>query len=416
MTALVECIPNISEGRDAATVAAIASAATSAPGCALLDIHSDPSHHRSVLTLAGAPESVLEGVLRLARAARDRIDLTQHQGAHPRLGALDVVPFVPLAGMTMDDAVALARTAASRLRDELAIPTVLYADATDDPDDRELSALRARPWPDAHPTAGVTAVGARGPLVAYNLFLATDDLAVARRIAAHVRERDGGLPGVKALGFMVRDRAQVSTNLTAVDRTGPADVFAAIQQAATTEGTEVTEGELVGLAPLRALAGHPPEALGLVGPLSRYALEPRLEHVGLGGWLVALSAPNPAPAGVAAAATAAALAASLVLMVAGISRRKTDEDRWVAMEAAARAARDSLLELTVRDAWSVRSSNVDRMNASAAQVAEQAARVVALAEEAARDGYAPARPDAETGALLARAAAEAADRVNTAGM
>ena len=204
-------------------------------------------------------------------------------------------------------------------------------------------------------------------------------------------------------------RAQVSTNVFDLAATTLAVVYAAVRDAARQAGVAVAGAELVGLAPLGALTGE----TGLTPPVSRYALEPRLEPLGLAGWLEALGAATAAPAGIAAAATAAALGASLVAMVAGITRRKTGDPAWDAMVSAALAERDALLAMAGRDGWAVRSGDVERMDVSARAVAERAAAVVALAGRAASHGYAPAQPDARVAAALATVAAEAARRVAT---
>jgi len=214
---VIECVPNVSEGKDFAVLDGFAEVVASA-GCRVLDLHLDPDHNRSVLTFVGEEDALYEGVLALARAAVDRIDLRAQRGVHPRMGAVDVVPFVPLEGATMSDCVRLARRVGRAFGEELGIPVFLYEAAATSKARRNLAALRkgqfeglasklTRPeWaPDfgprrPHPTAGVTAVGARRFLVAYNVVLETDDLAVARQIAGAIRETGGGMQGVKALG------------------------------------------------------------------------------------------------------------------------------------------------------------------------------------------------------------------------
>jgi glutamate formiminotransferase len=269
---LLECVPNVSDGRDAASVAAIAEAFASA-GASLLDVESDRDHNRSVISIAGTAKEVVEGAVRGARAARDRIDLTKHQGAHPRMGATDVVPFVPIGSATTADAVAAANEAAERIAKELGIPTYLYGDAARRPERKDLAKVREGQFegirdvigsdparaPDfgpkaVHPTAGATAVGARFFLIAFNVDLDTRDLALAKRIAKEVRERDGGMPAVKALGFDLPERGwvQVSMNLTDYRRTSPIAAYDAVRTRAEAAGVRVAGSELVGLIPQAA--------------------------------------------------------------------------------------------------------------------------------------------------------------------
>jgi glutamate formiminotransferase / 5-formyltetrahydrofolate cyclo-ligase len=259
-------VVNISEGRRPDVVAAVAAAC----GPALLDVHTDPDHHRSVLTLAGSADEVAEAALALTRRAVERIDLSVHAGVHPRLGAVDVVPFVPLAPDGIDRAAAVARSWAERAATELGIPVFLYGDA--DPAGRSLPDLRRTAFrerrPDfgpsvPHPTAGGVAVAARPFLVAVNCELdggpATGlaaDLAAARAVARAVRERDGGLPGVRALGFILasKSRAQVSMNLVDLPATGVETACEAVRREAERHGRSVTAVELVGLLPADELA------------------------------------------------------------------------------------------------------------------------------------------------------------------
>jgi glutamate formiminotransferase len=254
---VLECVPNVSEGRDPAALDALAVAC----GTALLDRHVDADHHRSVFTLAG--EATPDAVRSLAQAVAERIDLTRHTGVHPRLGALDVVPFVALDGHTRADAIDAARAFAAWATDTLAVPVFFYDEA--DAAGRTLPATRRDAFrvrtPDLgpstpHPTLGAIAVGAREPLVAVNCELARDDVDLARAIATRVRERDGGLPGVRALGLHLDSvgRAQVSMNLVALERTGLQDACRAVDVLARDAGTEVTRVELVGLVPAAELA------------------------------------------------------------------------------------------------------------------------------------------------------------------
>lgn len=273
---LFEAIPNISEGRRPDVVRAIADAAASVPGIALLDCSSDASHHRSVLTLAGTAAPLRETVFRLFDAAIASIDLRCHAGAHPRIGAVDVVPFVPLGGAPMATCVDLARAVATEVAERFDLPVYLYAEAAARPERQRLDLVRrggfeglaarlhtpawapdhgpARP----HPTAGASAIGAREPLIAFNVNLVSTDLEAARAIARAVRERDGGLPAVKALGLRLAERdgapVQVSMNLTDYRRTSIAAAVARVTAEAAARGIAVAGTELVGLAPAAAAA------------------------------------------------------------------------------------------------------------------------------------------------------------------
>jgi glutamate formiminotransferase len=278
-------VPNVSEGRDAATIAALADACR-VPGVRVLDVHSDPDHHRSVITLGGDPLALSDALVALAAECVDRIDLRRHRGVHPRIGALDVAPVVALSPADMPVAAGLARGLAARLGTELNLPVFLYGDelATDPERTRPrdfrrdgLEALSAavedgRLRPDAgpariHPTAGAVMVGARPPLVAWNVWLPHGTLTDARAIAARVREAGGGLPGVRALGLYLPDAgaAQVSMNLEDPARTPPATAVAAVHAEAARLGIAAGDSELVGLVSGAFLAGASPSALGLPG-------------------------------------------------------------------------------------------------------------------------------------------------------
>ncbi len=291
----IECVPNVSEGRRAPIVDAMARAMT-AGGLRVLDVSSDRAHNRSVLTSVGPPDAHATAVLALATQAVAAIDLRAHHGVHPRIGALDVVPFVPLAGAAMGDCVALARRVGRAIGERLAVPVYLYEEAATAPARRRLETIRrgglaglarrmAQPdWapdfgpPAPHPTAGACAVGARRILIAFNVNLETDRLEVATRIAAAIRESGGGLPAVKAIGVRLEDRSvQVSMNLTDYERTSMATVFDAIVREAARDGVRVKESELVGLVPRAALAGTSPEALQLRGFRDDRILENRLD-------------------------------------------------------------------------------------------------------------------------------------------
>ena len=274
MAEVVECVPNFSEGRRPAVVDAIAAAITSAPGVRLLDREMDANHNRCVITFVGNRKAVAEGAMAGARKAVELIDMNQHHGEHPRIGALDVLPFVPVSGVTMDDCVALARSVGKRIAQELGVPVYLYEAAATRPDRKELPNVRRGEYeglkreigtnPDRtpdfgpanmHPTAGATVVGARPVLVAWNVNLATKDVSVAKRIAKAIRESDGGLPAVRAKGFELADRGlvQVSMNLIDYQKTSLLRVFEEIERLAAAENVTLAESEVIGLVPLEPL-------------------------------------------------------------------------------------------------------------------------------------------------------------------
>lgn len=270
-TPLIECIPNFSEGRDRAVVDAIADAVRSVAGVALLDVEMDADHHRSVLTFVGSPDGVVEAAFAAARTAARLIDMDQHRGVHPRIGATDVIPFVPLRGATIDDCVALSRRLGARIGDELGVPVYLYEASATRPERRNLADVRRGGYealkrdlgsdpardPDFGPRsvgkAGATAVGARGLLIAYNIYLNTADIEVARRVARAIRFSDGGLQHCKALGLLVGGRAQVSINVTDFRRTPLQRIFELVRSEAARYGVMPAESEVIGLIPEDAL-------------------------------------------------------------------------------------------------------------------------------------------------------------------
>jgi glutamate formiminotransferase len=269
---MLECVPNVSEGRDERVIAALGRAVTAA-GAELVDVHRDADHHRSVFTFLGKSDAVQRAALDLARAAVSLVDLRKHVGVHPRLGALDVLPFVPLVGSTMTDAVEIAHAVGRALADELAVPVFFYEDAALRPHCRALPAIRAGGFealaarladpmwcPDAgpahpHPSAGAVVVGARRPLIAFNAMLTTADVGIAHRIARAIRESSGGLPAVRAIGVALATRmlAQVAMNLLDHRRTPVASVIARVDAEAARAGVAVREYELVGCAPADAI-------------------------------------------------------------------------------------------------------------------------------------------------------------------
>jgi glutamate formiminotransferase len=273
METIVECVPNFSEGRRPDVVREIVEAMR-AQGATVLDEEMDSDHHRAVVSLAGEPRAIARAAFAGVAAAAERIDLRGHRGAHPRMGACDVLPFVPVRGATMGQCVSLAEAVGARIGEELSIPVFLYGEAARRPERADLAAVRKGEFeglaqaigrdpekdPDfgpkrIHPSAGAIAVGARFFLIAYNVNLESDDLDVAKRIARKIRERDGGLPRVKALGFLLADRgiAQVSMNLTDFRVTSLLVAFEAVEREARAAGVEVRESEIVGLVPCDAV-------------------------------------------------------------------------------------------------------------------------------------------------------------------
>lgn len=269
---LVECVPNISEGRRPEVVAACVQAVASVVGVRVLHFTSDYDHNRSVITFVGSPDGVVEAAVRLCRKASELIDLTRHIGEHPRMGAVDVCPFVPVSGVTMDEVVTIARTAGERIFYETDIPVYLYEKAASVPHRKNLAEVRKgqfeglcektkqSEWqPDYgtgyHPTAGITIVGAREFLIAFNIELDTDDVEIAKKIAETIRFSSGGYPCVKALGLMLHETntAQVSINFTDYKTTPLYTVVDKVRSEAQKYGTAVKCTELIGLAPMKAL-------------------------------------------------------------------------------------------------------------------------------------------------------------------
>jgi glutamate formiminotransferase len=294
--AIVECVPNVSEGRRLDVIESLVAAVDRVPGVRLLDHSSDASHNRSVLTLAGEPAAMKVAVLKLFDAAVRAIDLRSHEGEHPRLGAVDVVPFVPIEGITMADCVALARETGAGIAERFEVPVFLYEAAATTPARINLEDIRrgefeglaarmaAPEWaPDfgpsqPHPTAGATVVGARLPLIAYNINLATDRLDVAKQIAAAIRHSSGGFRYVKAMGIALEDRGivQVSMNLTNFEKTPIFRVFEAVRREAARYGVSVLESEIVGLVPAAALISTAEHVLQLERFRGNQVLETKL--------------------------------------------------------------------------------------------------------------------------------------------
>ena len=274
MERVVECVPNFSEGRDPRVVESLVAAVESVSSAVVLGTHIDADHNRSVVTFVAPPEVIVEAAVRIVARAAELIDLSRHAGQHPRMGACDVLPFVPVRGMSIEECVVLAHEAGRRIWDELNIPVYFYESAALRPERRNLADVRRGGFellreqiatvperapdvgePRVHPTAGACIVGVRPLLIAYNVTLKTGDLSVAKRIARAVRERDGGLLHLKALGFELESRGvvQVSMNLTSYERTNLHHAFEAVQREAEALGVEVLASEIVGLVPQAAL-------------------------------------------------------------------------------------------------------------------------------------------------------------------
>ena len=293
---LIECVPNVSEGRRPDVIAAMVEALGRVPGVRLLDHSSDPSHNRSVFTLVGDSTGVEQAVLALFERATADIDLRSHTGEHPRLGAVDVVPFIPIEGATMPDCVALAKRVGAEVAARFGVPVYLYEEASNNPARKNLEDIRrgefeglaarmATPdWaPDfgpaaPHPSAGATVIGARMPLIAYNINLATDRLDVAKKIAAAIRHSSGGFRYVKAAGFKLEDRGivQVSMNLTNYEKTPIFRVFETVKREAERYGVSILESEIVGLLPAAALTSTAEYYLQLAGFTPNQVLENKL--------------------------------------------------------------------------------------------------------------------------------------------
>jgi glutamate formiminotransferase len=351
-TTLVECVPNFSEGRDAAKVDAIVEA-MKIPGVFLLDREMDQDHNRCVITLVGEREAIQEAVLRGVGKAAELIDLTRHQGAHPRMGATDVIPFIPIDGVTIEDCVAMAKHVGAEIARRYAIPVYLYEAAATSPERQNLENIRRGQFeglrdeiatnparkpdfgePRVHPTAGATVIGARKPLVAYNIFLNTPDVAIAKKIAKAVRFSSGGLRYVKGAGFLVRGLAQVSMNLTDFEQTPIHRVFEFVKREAARYGVVPVSSEIVGLIPKLALEQAAEWFLQVENFDSSLILENRLAAVmggkmavgglrsGVEPFIEQLAAPTATPGGGSAAAAAGAMAAGLAGMVATMSRGK----------------------------------------------------------------------------------------------
>ena len=465
---IVECIPNFSEARRPEVVEAILAALTSVTEISLLDHSSDTDHNRTVVTYAGPPAAVEEAAFRAIRKAAELIDLDQHTGSHPRLGATDVVPFVPISGVSMPDCVQMARRLGERVASELKIPVYLYEEAATRPERTNLENIRRGQYeglkaeigtnperlPDFGPArlgpAGATVIGARNPLIAYNVYLETADVATAKAIAKTIRQSSGGLPAVKALGMLVEGRAQVSMNLTNFHRTSVRTVVEAIRKEARLHKTRIHHSELIGLIPQEALVDAAAGYLQLKGFQPGQVLEEQLAIASASSaaskgdpFLEALAAATPTPGGGSAAAHTGAVAAALVSMVVRLTIGKKKyagvEDQMNEILNQAERMRRELTEAVQADAQAfeavlaavrlpqqtpeqqnARLAAVEQATLQAAQlpleVAKKAALVMALAERCAALGNLNAISDAASAASLAHAALASAGynvRINT---
>jgi glutamate formiminotransferase len=355
MNRLVECVPNFSEGRRTEVVDAIVGALTSVPNVYLLGREMDADHNRAVITLVGSPESIGEAAIRGVEAAVRLIDLTKHTGEHPRLGAADVIPFVPIRGISLEECVEIAKTVGRQIAERFHVPVYLYEAAATRPEYRNLENIRRGQFeglrneiatnPDRapdfgeariHPTAGATVVGARKALIAYNINLNTSDVAIAKAIAKRVRFSSGGLPCVKAMGLLLKDRnqAQVSMNLTDFEQTPVQLVFETVRAEAERSGVSIAGSEIVGLIPQKAIEQVVESYLQVENFTPEMILENRLADVisrtaahssmadNLRAFVDQVASPEPVPGGGSIAALAGALGAALGQMAIGITKAK----------------------------------------------------------------------------------------------
>ena len=457
---LVECVPNFSEGRRPEIVAAIRDAIAAVEGVSVLDVSSDASHNRSVITFIAPVDAAVDAAFAGIKEASARIDLCNHSGEHPRIGATDVVPFIPLEGSTMEDCIALARQLGDRVGRELQIPVYLYERAATTPARENLADVRRGEFeglrdeigknparkPDfgpekIHPTCGAIAIGARPFLVAYNIYLGpASNLQIAKNIAKAVRGSSGGFRYVKGLGLEVDNQAQVSMNLVDTEKTPLHNVFDFVKMRAESEGAQVTWSEIVGLVPERVLIESAVSHLQLKQFTPKQVLERQVREVVSGGesvsgFLASVASSSPVPGGGSVAAHAGALAAALAQMVAGLTVGKKKyaavdvEMKDIAQSAAALGnelsalvKRDADAYATVSEAYKLpkepadaaakRSEAVTKALLGAAEVpietATAAVEVGKLALAVAERGNSNAVTDAGVAALLAHAAAKGA--------
>jgi glutamate formiminotransferase/formiminotetrahydrofolate cyclodeaminase len=457
---LVECVPNFSEGRRPEVVTAIRDAIAAVKGVSVLDVSSDASHNRSVITFVAPVETAVDAAFAGISAAAERIDLSKHTGEHPRIGAADVVPFIPLEGSTMEDCIALARTLGERVGRELKIPVYLYERAATTPARENLADVRRGEFeglreelgrnparnPDfgpakIHPTCGAIAIGARPFLVAYNVYLGpASNLQIAKNIARGVRGSSGGFKYVKGLGLEVDGQAQVSMNLVDTEKTPLHNAFDFVKVRAEAEGAQVTWSEIVGLVPEKVLFDAAVSHLQLRQFTPPQVLERQVRAVisggeSVSGFLASVASSNPVPGGGSVAAHAGALAAALAQMVAGLTigkkkyaavdaEMKEASLRAVALgnQLASLVKRDAEAYALVSEAYKLprepadaaarRSETVTNALLEAAEVPLETARaaveVARLAALVAEKGNTNAVTDAGVAALLAAAAARGA--------
>ena len=461
MSTIVECVPNFSEGRDQSKVDTIV-AAMKIDGVYLLDREMDADHNRCVITLAGEREAIQEAAIRGVGKAAELIDLNQHQGAHPRLGATDVVPFIPIEGVSIEDCIAMARHTGEQIWKRYQIPVYLYEAAAASPERQNLENIRRGQFegirdeiatnparkPDfgearLHPTAGACVVGARKFLIAYNIFLNTPDVDIAKKVAKAVRFSTGGLRFVKAAGFLVRGQAQVSMNLTDFEQTPMHRAFEMVRREAERYGVVPTSSEIVGLVPKKALEQVAEWFLQVEKFDSSLILENRLSSVmsgkaavgglraGVEPFIEQLAAATATPGGGSAAAASGAMAAGLAAMVASMSRGKrayaqyerqlseaisrlsqlreelkasidADAESYNSVMAAYKKAKDSAAADGIVDAALKQATSVPL------SVAERAREVLQIAEALRPTTNPNMKSDLVTAAALARAAMEGA--------
>jgi glutamate formiminotransferase/formiminotetrahydrofolate cyclodeaminase len=456
---IVECVPNFSEGRRPEVLSAIESAIRSVANVTLLNQHTDADHNRTVFTFAGPPKDVSQAAFNAIKTAAELIDLDQHEGEHPRIGATDVVPFIPISGLSMDDCVKLAKELGKRVGEELQIPVYLYEAAATRPDRKNLEDVRRGQYeelkasieqdperaPDFGPKklgkAGATVIGARAFLIAFNVYLGTEDVSIAKKIAHTIRYSSGGLRFVKALGLLVNGEAQVSMNLTDFTRTPIALVVELIRREAARYGTNVKHSELVGLIPQAALVDAAQWYLQLDELEPDQVLETRLSEARKNdesqetSFLEQLAADTATPGGGSAAAYTAAMAASLVAMVARLTIGKKkyadvenqmtaiiDEADQLQVDLNNAVSQDAEAFQAVMKAYALpkstekeqaqRNEAIEKAIHKAAevplQVASRATKVLELASQVAQDGNVNAITDAGSAGMLAIAALQAA--------
>ncbi len=451
---LVECIPNFSEGRRPEVVAAIEEAIRAVPSVHVLDHHSDEDHNRTVITFVAPPEAAKEAAFAGIAKAAELISLEEHEGEHPRIGAADVVPFVPISGVSMEECVQLATSLAERVAAELDLPVYLYEEAATHPGRVNLENIRRGEFeglkeaietdperaPDFGPAklgpAGATVIGARAPLIAYNVYLTTEDAEVAKKIARAIRHSSGGLRYLKAIGLLVEGRAQVSMNLTDYRKTPLARVTELIRREAQRHGVEIHHAELVGLAPQESLIEAARWYLQLDQFEHDQVLETRLyEAQSEAPLLERLAKGTATPGGGSAAAHVGATAAALVGMVARLTLGKKKyadvAERMERIAAEADDLRTALERAVPRDAAAFEAvmaalrmpqekkkekearakaleTALEQAAAVPLQVAEHSARLLELAAEVAAEGNVNAVTDAAAGAEMAAAALRSA--------